>query len=222
MPNSQVANVFVGIDVNQQRPHAYAILNDRGRPVASGWIEHCDAARAAFLRNLKQMAGSRKIHIGIDAPRMPLVSPREHYFERGRWKSRNATQKGSGRHCELVIASLGLAKPQYTSLERHCAEWMCMGFELYRVFGKAGFSTHEVFPSASYAQLAGEDIDFAVHAMSVGRGVKDIVDAHMAAFTVREFILDRGSQVGGKDGLGTIVLPRKVTMGSLVHCWPTS
>ena len=40
-------------------------------------------------------------------------------------------------------------------------------------------------------------------------GVKDMLDASVAAFTVFEFVNKRGCEVGSSN-LGTIVLPRKI------------
>ncbi len=54
-------------------------------------------------------------------------------------------------------------------------------------------------------------------------GPKDMLDAVAAAFTVRVSADGRGSEVGGGDGLGTIVLPRPLTdleKISAVHHWP--
>ena len=39
-------------------------------------------------------------------------------------------------------------------------------------------------------------------------GPKDMLDSWVAAATVREFVEGRGTEVGGGDGLGTIILPR--------------
>lgn len=39
-------------------------------------------------------------------------------------------------------------------------------------------------------------------------GVKDMLDAYVAAATLREFLQGRGCEVGGGDGLGSIDLPR--------------
>ena len=53
-------------------------------------------------------------------------------------------------------------------------------------------------------------------------GPKDMLDAIVAAFTVREYLLGRGYAAGGGDGLGTIVLPRgidAVKAGEVVN-WP--
>mgnify|MGYP005849327221 CR=1 FL=1 len=41
-------------------------------------------------------------------------------------------------------------------------------------------------------------------------GVKDMLDASVAAITVFEFVKGHGCEVGGGDGLGTILLPRKL------------
>ena len=40
-----------------------------------------------------------------------------------------------------------------------------------------------------------------------------MLDARVAAVTVREFIKGRGEQIGDLDGLGTIVLPRPIIAG---------
>lgn len=49
-----------------------------------------------------------------------------------------------------------------------------------------------------------------------------MVDACMAAATVRETVLGRGEEVGGGDGFGTIVLPRPIENGRIaeVFVWP--
>ena len=48
------------------------------------------------------------------------------------------------------------------------------------------------------------DVDFS----ACKPGPKDMLDAWVAAVTVREFIEGRGDQVGGGDGFGTIIIPR--------------
>lgn len=75
----------------------------------------------------------------------------------------------------------------------------------------------EVFPSASCAQMPelGADIRSRI------RGArKDVLDAVIAARTVREYEQSRGGCVGGGDGLGEIILPRQVDRGLAVHRWP--
>jgi len=49
-----------------------------------------------------------------------------------------------------------------------------------------------------------------------------MLDAFVAAATVREFVHGRGCEVGGGDGLGTIVLPRPLPepVMSGVLAWP--
>jgi hypothetical protein len=54
-------------------------------------------------------------------------------------------------------------------------------------------------------------------------GPKDMIDAVAAAATVLAFARGEGAEVGGGDGLGTIVLPRALTGSELnhpVHRWP--
>ncbi|MBN1458412.1 MAG: hypothetical protein JXA57_02675, partial [Armatimonadetes bacterium] len=53
--------------------------------------------------------------------------------------------------------------------------------------------------------------------------MRDMIDAVVAAMTVREFCSGRGCAVGGGDGLGTIVLPRALPVASTsmeVFKWP--
>ena len=55
-----------------------------------------------------------------------------------------------------------------------------------------------------------------------GRGhPKDMLDAAIGALTVREFEAGRGCEVGGGDGLGTIILPRPIPEPiEAVLTWP--
>jgi predicted nuclease with RNAse H fold len=88
---------------------------------------------------------------------------------------------------------------------------MQLGFELFGELG-TDFNVYEVFPSASYAMFAGDR--FAHVNVLLGDfapGPKDMLDAYVAAATTREFIQGRGSEVGGGDGLGSIILTRRRT-----------
>jgi hypothetical protein len=53
-------------------------------------------------------------------------------------------------------------------------------------------------------------------------GPKDMLDALVAAATVRECAEGRGSEVGGGDGLGTIILPRRLPEPVIeeILAWP--
>jgi hypothetical protein len=54
-------------------------------------------------------------------------------------------------------------------------------------------------------------------------GPKDMLDAYVGAVTVGEFIAGRGSEVGGGDGLGTIVLPKTLPSANpALLQWPDS
>ena len=79
------------------------------------------------------------------------------------------------------------------------------------------------FPSASYALLHGNS-DVRIHAdfSACKPGPKDMLDAWVAAATVREFVEGRGTEVGGGDGLGTIILPRPIpNLIDEVLKWPS-
>jgi hypothetical protein len=53
--------------------------------------------------------------------------------------------------------------------------------------------------------------------MTLGFQIFDAV----GAFVVREFVEGRGCEVGGGDGLSTIILPCRLNdQSSSVHCWP--
>ena len=159
--------------------------------------------------------------VGIDAPRTPLPAPRAWYWERaGRWRPRAPTDRGHGRHCEVVISALRLANPQWTPLSETAPGWMNLGFALYRA-ALSSRRLYEVFPSASYTQLSATGLKLTIELRGIAVGPKDILDAYVAAATVREFVQGRGSSVGGGDGLGAIVLPRKVDGNSDVLTWPS-
>jgi predicted nuclease with RNAse H fold len=110
-----------------------------------------------------------------------------------------------------VLKALGIANPQWTRLIPECPEWMSTGFKLFEALS-AESDVYEVFPSASYHQLAGDrGARFGISLEDFHRGTKDMLDAYVAAFTVHEYLAGRGEAVGGGDGLGTIVLPRPVS-----------
>jgi predicted nuclease with RNAse H fold len=87
---------------------------------------------------------------------------------------------------------------------------MRLGFALFAALGK-GAPVYEVFPSASYTLLKDcSALKIGVQLNAFAQGPKDMLDAYVAAATVREFVEGRGSSVGGGDGLGEIILPRPV------------
>ena len=84
---------------------------------------------------------------------------------------------------------------------------MKLGFKLFSALEDRA-SVYEVFPTASYASLHGNsDVRIKVDFSACKPGPKDMLDAMVAAATVREFAEGRGYEIGGGDGLGTIVLP---------------
>jgi hypothetical protein len=99
---------------------------------------------------------------------------------------------------------------------------MNVGFDLFKKLEPLG-QTYEVFPSASYRQLKEDrETRISLSFAAFAHGPKDMLDACVAAATTREFCLGRGTEVGGGDGLGTIVLPRPI--GDIPHrsffSWP--
>jgi hypothetical protein len=134
-------------------------------------------------------------------------------------------QRDTGRHAELVVKSLGLANPQWTPQAGRVPPWMAFGFSLFATLDDlVGVTTHEVFPSLSYRMFEAQGAPRVT--LPLGGfvpGPKDMLDAVVAAVSVREFIAGRGVEVGGGDGLGTIVLPRPLSSTQAAHAalsWP--
>jgi hypothetical protein len=209
------------------RPCAWAALGEDGSWLDSGWLPHGappEIARA-LRRTVDAHAGgdASRVAVGIDAPRMPLPAPRAAYWSRSKssWRRRSASDRGYGRHCEVVVAAYRLGNPQWTPLAGEAPAWMQLGFALFEALAGVA-QVHEVFPSASYAQLAGADsVSFELRLCEFAHGPKDMLDAHVAAATVREFAQGRGQAVGGGDGLGAIALARPLPAGpEAVLRWP--
>ena len=202
-------NHYVGIDIQIRRDCCYAVIDDTGTLIDSGWLTSAETDAFDFVNRL---LGSGQVVVGIDAPRVPLVSLRKWYWNgnRLRWDERNA-QKGYGRHCEVVISAHRIANPQWTTPEAEAPEWVQLGFKLYGAL--EGLATvHEVFPSASYTLLQGNtDVRINTDFSACKPGPKDMLDAWVAAATVRKFVRDRGTEFGGRNSLGTIFLPSPLT-----------
>jgi len=211
---------FVGIDIQEKRGCCFASINSDGAVLDSGWFRDPERDVVELLRRLKE---SYSVSVGIDAPRQPLLSPREWYWDRkhSKWTPRSG-QKGRGRHCEVVIRVHGIANPQWTPLEKEAPQWMVIGFKMFLALRDI-IPAYEVFPTASYALLQGiNDVRVYINFSGCKPGPKDMLDAFVAAATVREFVHGQGSEVGGGDGLGTIVLPRSLREPVIrgVLSWP--
>jgi predicted nuclease with RNAse H fold len=213
-------NHYVGIDIQTRRDCCYALINETGKLEKSGWFSDPISDAEGLI---KELQSSSQVAVGIDAPRMPLTSKRQWYWEgnKRRW-SRRGNQKGNGRHCEIVISAHRLANPQWTPLAEAAPEWMKLGFQLFSAL-EGLVTVYEVFPTASYALLQGKtDIRIDADFSACQPGPKDMLDAWVAAVTVKEFVGGRGIEVGGGDSLGTIILPRPLpesVIYEVIH-WP--
>lgn len=211
--------MFIGIDVQLARPFAFAVMNPRGRVVENGWFTAGEACR-----RLDALAAAYPgATVGIDAPRRPLPAPRRHYWTATGWRAGRATDAGRGRHCEVVVAACRLARPQWTPTLDGAPAWMRAGFDLFKHCAAAGLQAEEVFPTASYAQLDDDpDARLTLPLSHFRTGPKDMLDAIVAAFTVREYTAGHGSAAGGGDRLGTLVLPRPLRHPRLetLQAWP--
>ena len=213
--------IFIGIDVQLSRGLAFAVMDGAGAVIGNGWLE-TDAARRVISDLHRQYPNAV---FGIDSPRQAMPGPRAHYWAgSGGWRRRRASDRGFGRHCEVVISVCGLARPQWTPTTAESPPpWMTFGFALFEACRDLGIGAEEVFPSAAYKQLEADgDTRIELPLTHFHRGPKDMLDAIVAAFSVREFVQGRGSAVGGGDGLGRIVLPRPVRHASFaaVSDWP--
>jgi hypothetical protein len=200
-----MSEVFaIGVDVQVKRGIPVVVAAGDGEVVAAHWFDAATAS--ADLAALVIRLGVPRCHVGIDAPRQPLPAPRRWSFVRGTWRR---DQGKLGRHCEVAVKSLGLGNPQWTPLADAAPAWMQLGFDLFGAVEDAGAVTHEVFPSATYRAVVDAGIDQQLHVPigAVHRGPKDLLDAAAAAYTVQRFLAGHGGEVGGGDGLGTIVLP---------------
>ena len=212
---------YIGVDVQIRRGLAVAVMDKAGRTVDHRWQAAEDPPQV-----IETLAACYPgACFAIDAPRCPLPAPRRHYWTNGQWRARKATDRGHGRHCEVVVSACALARPQWTPLAVDAPNWMTCGFGLFEACRALGIAAEEVFPSAAYTQLA-DDSTARVQLSWKGfaAGPKDMLDATMAAYSLREFAQGRGGQCGNGDGLGRIVLPRPVLHPSYaaVQSWPGS
>lgn len=201
---------FAGIDVQISRGCCYYIVDENKTYVASGWINKNtpQSFKDLFLKISSNDPG--QIAIGIDAPRMPIKKLRKRSFDKktNSWIE-NDVEK-FGRECEVIIKSYNIANPQWTRTYKDSPDWMKLGYSIFNSLKEFPF-VYEVFPSASYRMLEKEKLKYELCLNDFVSGVKDMIDASVCAITVYEFVNGSGCEVGGEDGLGTIVLPRKLT-----------
>jgi hypothetical protein len=212
-----VKRAFIGIDVQAARGCPYVVLDRSLSPRLSGWLRAPEDALPVVVEASKW----GRVAVGIDGPRTPLPSRREHFWTSKGWRRRMPKELGCGRHCEVVISAHRVANPQWTRVAASCPAWMRVGFKLFELLTPVA-DVHEVFPSAAYKQLAGERAPvFTVSLAGFHLGPKDMLDAYVAAYTVHEFLAGRGVAVGGGDGLGAIILPRPLSpVHERVLQWP--
>lgn len=211
-------NAYLGIDIQVARQTCYALIDDENL-LESKWVKEPVNEIPAIVARLKE---SYDLSVGIDAPRQPRSWARTWYWEKnGNWRRKRSSELGHGRHCEVVIAAHRLANPQWTPFEKTAPAWMKTGFELFETL-RNSVPLYEVFPTASYSLLAGvADVRISINFKDFRQGPKDMIDAIVAAVTVREFVNGRGTEVGGEDGHGTIILPRplRAPIQEVLH-WP--
>lgn len=202
---------FAGIDVQIKRGCSFYIIDEHKNYVASRWVKE------NIPQSLKKLLfeicrdDPKHIAIGIDAPRMPIDKPRKRNFDKKNNEWVASKEEKLGRECEVIIKSYNIANPQWTRTHKDSPEWMRLGFSIFEALKEFPF-VYEVFPSASYKLLEKENVKYELCLDKFTGGVKDMLDASVAAITVYEFINERGCEVGGEDGFGTIILPRKILL----------
>lgn len=201
--------IYIGVDVQTARGVAWAAVNDDHVSVGAEVLPTGPTTEVAtsLLDAIGPLSSDGPLHVGIDAPRRPLPHGRTvTWHPRRGWVQ---CEPRRGRHCELVVKAAGIANPQWTpAADDRIPDWMQLGFALFAACESVGHKTHEVFPSASYYLLGATSARLTVDLGAFHLAPKDILDAYVAAYTVAEFEAGRGCEVGGGDGLGTIVLPR--------------
>lgn len=225
---------YVGVDVQGSDDCPFCVIDDEGALVDYGWLPgglskgySPTAASSRLSSRIDQFSAADHIYVGIDAPRCPLVKPRRHAFRNGRWQAMQTSAAGYGRHCEVVLKSLGVANPQWTPIKGSSPAWMQVGFSFYEeLSSRKDTEVFEVFPSASYALLArqrAQSLRVSLPYSALERNRRDFIDAVVSGVTVRRFVRGRGYEVGGGDGMGTIILPTPLSAeerSSPVRDWP--
>jgi hypothetical protein len=110
--NDFVITHFVGIDVQVSRGCACAILQADGSTTGTTWADE----GKDLLKEVTSLIEGDGATLGssvvaIDCPRQARTSLREHYWDgkKARWTGRSQSDKGHGRHCEVVIRAHKLA-----------------------------------------------------------------------------------------------------------------
>ncbi|MDQ7816472.1 MAG: hypothetical protein RDU14_05555 [Melioribacteraceae bacterium] len=201
--------LHAGIDVQISRGCCYYIIDQNKKYVTSGCIK--EKIPQSFQNLFKELINNQTdiIAIGIDAPRMPIKKLRTRYFDKEKNLWIEKTKQSTGRECEVIIKSYNIANPQWTKTLAESPEWMKLGYNIFSALKEFPY-VYEVFPSASYKMIEKENLAYELCLNNFTGGVKDMLDASVAAITVYEFVNGLGCEVGGDDGLGTIALPRKI------------
>ena len=70
---------YIGLDIQTRRDCSYAVLDNHATLIDSGWFPSTGAENVEIL---KKWSKSGRIYVGIDAPRMPLITKRKWYWNR--------------------------------------------------------------------------------------------------------------------------------------------
>lgn len=124
-----MSQAFLGIDVQARRSCSYYVCDEDANYLASGWLGGVDIQ--SVLSELENL-GHSIAAVGVDAPRHLRQNRRQWYWRHGQWARKRTSDRGYGRHCEVVIAAHNLGSPQWTPLASRAASWLNVGLEIYR------------------------------------------------------------------------------------------
>jgi hypothetical protein len=93
--------IYIGVDVQTARGVTWAAVNDDHESVGAGLLPTgpIDEVSASLLDAIEPLSSYGLLHVGIDAPRMPL--PRCRTVTRYRREEYVPCEPGRGRDCEL-------------------------------------------------------------------------------------------------------------------------
>ena len=174
---------------------AFAILDGAGNFLDAGFFE--GSLPTELTRQIEAgLASGLAVVFGVDAARHALTRLRYWNWEptAEHWV-RLLRGADTGRHAEIILRAHGFRGTRWsvTAAPIYQALQALPGTVIYEVCAEAAFQAMDPgSPPPEPSAAAGASLEHAT----------------LAATTSREFFAGRGQEIGGGDGLGTIILPR--------------
>lgn len=177
---------------------AFMVLDGAGNFLDAGFFEGC--LPTELVRQIEAgLAAGLAVLAGVDAARHAL--PRLRYWEweptAERWV-RLLRGTSAGRHAEIILRAHGFRETRWTDRTAGAASMF------QALHALPGTVIYETCAEASFQALDPGSPLPSQSAPAEG----SLEHATLAATTSREFFAGRGQEIGGGDGLGTIILPR--------------